>query len=237
MSLRAQRGTPALRAPRPGARGIDKFRGWFPVGNFISFPSRSKFSSCGGVPRSGEVVFYFIHIIANSQDHPGTPCHPSTGGELSAFFTHVIAGEMKQSIGNRHPALRAPRPGPRGIDKFRGWFPVGNFISFPSRSKFSSCGGVPRSGEVVFYFIHIIANSQDHPGTPCHPSTGGELSAFFTHVIAGEMKQSIGNRHPAPCGHPGSPEGNLVRFFTLVIPAQAGIGTLKVLSLIIVQCS
>ena len=47
---------------------------------------RSEFSSCGGVPRSGEVVFFYN--ITNSQDHPArwAPLH-RRGTSLNHFIT------------------------------------------------------------------------------------------------------------------------------------------------------
>ncbi len=77
----------------------------WPEGNLISFPARGKFSSSGprkivrfcgwfhgGVPRSGEVVFLYIYQHYALSRPPRPSGHPSTGGELSAFFTLVILG-------------------------------------------------------------------------------------------------------------------------------------------------
>ena len=121
----------------------------------------------GGVPR--------IRVIGLARSAHICPC----GAMGTGLRRYDGIKKALSSLCNRHPALRAPRPRPRGIVKFRGWFPEGNFIPRRERSEFSSCGGVPRSGEVVFFYN--ITNSQDHPGTSCHPSTGGELwpGAFF----------------------------------------------------------
>ena len=100
---------------------------------------------------------------------------------------------------------------------------VGVLVFLPSQTKFSSSGprkivkicgwfhgGVPRSGEVVF-FLHLfnLANSQDHPGTSCHPSTGGELSAFFYFCHSclcppTEFINSVGPGSGCPCSGRGS---------------------------------
>ena len=53
-----------------------------PRGELIRQQERSKFSSCGEVPRSGEVVFFFIHIIVSSQDHPVLADTPPPEGNL-----------------------------------------------------------------------------------------------------------------------------------------------------------
>ena len=84
-----------------GPRGIDKFRGWFH----------------GGVPRSGEVVFFYN--ITDSQDHPVHYVDtPPPEGNLDRFYScHCERSEA---------------------------------IHKPTR--------VPRSGEVVFYFLSLRGN-------------------------------------------------------------------------------
>ncbi len=52
----------------------------------VVVPANEKFSSVGGVPRSGEVV-RACEVGANIDEfsnHPDTSCHPSNGGELGA---------------------------------------------------------------------------------------------------------------------------------------------------------
>ena len=61
------------------------------VGVLVFLPSQSKFSSCGGVPRSGEVVFFYIcSTLRPRKTTPALRATPPPEGNSARFFTFVI---------------------------------------------------------------------------------------------------------------------------------------------------
>ena len=136
-----------MSSPRPGSREIARFCGWYQAGAHCpAGTDNTTTPSTTWTPRSGP------RGIAKFRGwFPGE-------GE---FYTVMI--EPTSCHCERSETIHKTTPRPAGTPLARG-----ELYFWPLRGKFSSCGGVPRSGEVVFFYN--ITNSQAPPGASHHPS-------------------------------------------------------------------